>query len=98
MDMVEALEKPGPWQKKQQSHTPSPARKQRKLVSHQSNSETCTTSSEVNSGSKQRAPQNAHKKETIVEQKTNKSKTKAMKKSNKESLLQSLQCIDKNIL
>ena len=52
---------PARGKKKQQSRTPSPARKRRKLVNPQSNSETCTTSSEGNAGSKQRAPQNAHK-------------------------------------
>ena len=81
--------------KKQQLRTPSPARKRRKLVNPQSNSETCTTSSEGNAGSKQCAPQNVHKsaltnahnEETIVEKKTKKSKTKTMKKSDRESLL-----------
>ena len=97
---------PAHGKKKQQSRTPSPARKRRKLVNPHSNSETCTTLSEGNGGSKQRAPQNAyksvitnaHNEETIVEKKTKKSKTKAMKKSNRESLLQSLQSINENIL
>ena len=92
--------------KKQQSQIPSPARNRRKMVNLQSNSETCTTSSEGNAGSKQRAPQNAHKsvltnahnEEIIVEKKTKKSKTKAMTKSNRESLLQSLQSINAKIL
>ena len=97
---------PAHGKRKQQSRTPSPARKRRKLVNPQINSETCTTSSEGNAGSKQHAPQNAHNsaltnahnEETIVEKKTKKSKTKAMKKSDRESLLQSLQSIDENIL
>ena len=92
--------------KKQQSRTPSPARKRQKLVNPQSNSETCTTLSEGNAGSKQHTPQNAHKsvltyahnEETIVKKKTKKSKTKAMKKPDRESLLQSLQSINAKIL
>ena len=92
--------------KKQQSRIPSPARNRRKMVNLQSNSETCTTSSEGNAGSKQHAPQNAqksvltntHNEEIIVEKKTKKSKTKAMTKSNRESLLQSLQSINAKIL
>ena len=44
---------------KQQSRRPSPARKRRKLVENQSNSEACSTSSDENAGSKQRAPRNA---------------------------------------
>ena len=74
---------PARGKKKQQSRIPSPARKRRKLANPQSNSETCTTLSKENAGSKQRAPQNAHKsaltnahnEETIVEKKTKKSKT-----------------------
>ena len=90
--------KPPARGKKQQSRTPSPARKRRKLVNSQSNSETCTTLSEGNAGSKQRAPQNAHKlaltnpynEETIVEKKTKKSKTKTMKKFAKQSSVKHL--------
>ena len=84
----------------------SPARKQQKLVSPQSNSEACATSSEGIAGSKQLASRNVHKsaltdahsKETIVKKKTKKSKTKAMKKSDRENLLQSLQSINEKIL
>ena len=91
---------------KQQSRRASPARKRRKLVENQSNSEACSTLSDGNASSKQRAPRNApksaltdaHNEETIVEKKTKKSKTKAMKKSNRESLLQSLHDIDEKIL
>ena len=76
--------------KKQQSWT----RKQRKLVNPQSNSETCTTLSEGNADSKQRASHtahksaltNAHNEETIVEKKTKKSKTKAIKSAKQSSV------------
>ena len=91
---------------KQQSRRASPARKRQKLVENQSNSKACSTSSDGNAGLKQCAPRNvpksaltdAHNEETIVEKKTKESKTKAMKKSDRESLLQSLHDIDEKIL
>ena len=84
--------------KKQVSRTASPARKQRK----QSSSESCATLSEGNACSKQCAHKpsltETRGEETVAEKKTKKSKTKAMNKSDRESLLQSLESIDEMIL
>ena len=87
----------------QQSRTASPAKKRRRLTKTQG-----TESSDgngVTGCSKQRAAKKTktvtpmHDKQTIVERKkTKKSKTKAMKKSDRDSLLQSLQKIDDKIL
>ena len=84
--------------KKQQSRTASPARKRRK----QSSSEGCATSNEGNACSKQctHKPSLIERRceETVIEKKTKKNKTKAMKKSDRDSLLQSLESVNEMIL
>ena len=92
-----------PGKQKQHSQTTSTVRKRRKLVEPRSSTEGCTTLSERNACSKQRARKSVlaetRGEETSIEKKTKrKSKTKAMKKSERKSLLQSLQNMDEKIL
>ena len=90
----------GTGKQQPQSRAVSPAKKRRKLTEAQ---ESCSTGKAAASRSKQchstsTKPSSETRREESTVKKTKKSRTKAMKKSDRESLLQSLQGIDAKIL